>query len=915
MKENHTFDSMFAHYPGIDQFGTNTARVGKSIVPLGWLPDRVPTDINHDAKSAKIAMNGGAMNLFSHLTGAVKRGHDYADATFPQSVIPNYWTYAQDFGLADNFFSSVAGPSFPNHLVLIANQTDGAYDDPWGSVNRSWGCDSGPHARLQLRAANGRDKTTAPCLNLFTLANQANRSNVSWQYYAPTAGQPGYIWDSYDAIKSIRNNPKYWSHADISYTKFPKDVANGNLAALTWLMPGYDVSDHPPESMCAGENWTVQQVNAVMRSQYWNSTAIILTWDDFGGFYDHIRPPKVDGTMVGPRVPAIVISPYARPGFIDSSTYDFSSMVQFAEDVFNMPHLKGDSSVMPSLAPMFNFTQQPLQPDILKERECQLSWSPRTIVYGTPLSSAQLAATAGNVPGTFSYSPPLGTVLPAGNHTVTATFTPNDTADYATGSQLSATLTVNPAPLTITAGDASMTYGQPVPAISPHYSGLRNGDTAPATPPACAASIASSVHPGTYETECHGAADPNYIITTVNGVIKVTQATPNLQWSVPGAITYGSPLSASQLDPIADVPGSFTYNVASGQVLGQGTHTLTATFSPADATDYVSGTQISTTIDVNAAPLTITASSPTMTYGQAVPSIAPNYSGLENGDTGPAVAPTCSTSATSTSTVGAYGTTCSGASDPNYAISYVDGSLTVSQATPQLSWTPASLTYGTPLADAQLDATADTAGSFSYSPAAGAVLPAGQQTLTATFTPSDSTNYVSGGMVSAPLTVTPAQLSVTASSPLITYGDAIPAITPTYAGFQNGDTAPMTQPTCSTTATASSSAGTYDTTCSGAADPNYTMAYTDGSLTIGQATPTLQWATPDQITTGTPLSDQQLDATSNVPGSFTYDPSAGTSFSQSGDYTLTAYFTPDDTTDYVNGASVTTTIHVNPSGG
>ena len=675
VKENHTFDNLFASYPGLGAFGTKTARVGSRVVPLGVTPDKLPMDPWHTSQSAKTGINGGLMNGFYKLGGRAAHGRYYSNTAYTPSEIPDYWSYAQHFALADDFFSSIPGPSFPNHMVLVANTSAGTIDDPWLTTNYSWGCDSGKKVGVWVYNKDG-EKATTPCFNLETLANEANTAGVSWRYYAAKVGVPGYIWDSLDAVKSIRQNPSYWKQADIAYTKFASDVASGKLAALTWLMPGNNVSDHPPASMCEGENWTVRQINAVMRSPFWKSTAIILTWDDFGGFYDHIPPPTVGGVSLGPRVPAIMISPYARSGLVDSNTYDFSSMVQFAEDTLKLPHLPGDAPGVGSVAPMFDFNQVPSSPLILTQQVCSLTWpSSNPITYGTPLSARQLNARA-SVSGVFAYSPKWGTVLPAGVHALTGTFMPTNSAAYQAGGRVHEVLTVKPAHLKVTAASVTMTYGQPVPRIGPTYKGLRNGDSRPRTIPKCAAVVTPSSHPGSYRSTCSKAFDPNYTISYTRGTITVKPATPQLSWSQPSGITYGSAVSGQQLDAKSSVPGTFAYNAIPGTFLAAGVHALSATFTPADSRDYTKAS-VTTSLTVNPAPLTITAASPTVAYGQPLPAITPIYSGLTNGDTAPSTSASCTTTATATSPAGTYPTTCDGAADPNYDISYVAGVLTI----------------------------------------------------------------------------------------------------------------------------------------------------------------------------------------------------------------------------------------------
>ena len=125
----------------------------------------------------------------------------------------------------------------------------------------------------------------------------------------------------------------------VDVSEFMRDVKARKLPAVSWLTPSFKLSDHPPTSICAGEIWFVTEMNGLMRSPYWSSTAVILTWDDFGGFYDHVPPPHVDLYGLGPRVPAIVISPWARSGFIDHDTMEFASVLRFIETIFDLPPL------------------------------------------------------------------------------------------------------------------------------------------------------------------------------------------------------------------------------------------------------------------------------------------------------------------------------------------------------------------------------------------------------------------------------------------------------------------------------------------------------------------------------------------------------------------------------------------------
>ena len=267
------------------------------------------------------------------------------------------------------FFSTIMGPSYPNHLAIIAGQSNRSIDNPHGQTVESWGCDAGPTSVTPVESPAGKITYVKPCFNLTTLGDEATKHGVSWRYYAAPYLKPGYIWAAYDDIKHIRYS-KYWKQADVPFTQFASDIKSGSLANLTWLTTDPATSDHPPFSMCAGQNSTVMAINAIMTSKFWKSTAIVLTWDDFGGFYDHVAPPVIDNISLGPRVPTIVISPYSRAGTIAKTVYNFGSMLKFSEDIFGLPRLSKYDTTANSLSSAFNFAQKPLNPLVLSPVTC-----------------------------------------------------------------------------------------------------------------------------------------------------------------------------------------------------------------------------------------------------------------------------------------------------------------------------------------------------------------------------------------------------------------------------------------------------------------------------------------------------------------------------------------------------------------
>lgn len=369
-KENRSFDNYFGLFPGAD--GASHARLANGkIVPLGHTPDHTLLDIGHAGDAAALAINNGQMNQFNLLPGAIQDGHDVADSQFHQSDIPDYWAYARRYALDDHFFATIAGPSFPNHLVTVAADSNNVVDNPRGQTHHAWGCDSGPYTVVNaINPQTGRAYVTRPCFNIPTLADTFQKYHVSWKYYAPAQYQSGYIWDSFDAIKPVRYSRLWKTVADYSDTKFIADARAGRLPSVSWLVTNATQSEHPPYSVCVGENWTVNQINAIMRGPEWKSTLIVLTWDDWGGFYDHVAPPRLNYISLGLRVPTILISPYSRPHFIDHNTMNFDSILKFIEQDFHLPALNGNDRQAPSLLTSLNLKQHPLGAELLKGRKC-----------------------------------------------------------------------------------------------------------------------------------------------------------------------------------------------------------------------------------------------------------------------------------------------------------------------------------------------------------------------------------------------------------------------------------------------------------------------------------------------------------------------------------------------------------------
>lgn len=367
-KENHSYDNLFGLFPGAD--GTAYARLSDGkVIKMGRMPDHTLLDVGHAGAAAVLAVDNGRMDDFDLLPGAIQNGQIIADSEYHEADIPNYWAYAKRFTLDDHFFSTIMGPSFPNHLVSVAATSGNTTDNPHGQLVHAWGCDGGSASWVDGITPSGKPFQTHPCFNFRALPDILNRYHVSWKYYAPPQFASGYVWSALDAIRHIRYS-HYWKSNVINDKRFTHEVATGHLPAVSWLVTDARHSDHAPASICLGENWAVRMINSVMASKYWKSTAIFLTWDDFGGFYDHVAPPRQDAISLGPRVPTIVISPYARAHFVDHHQLEFDSLLRFIEDDYHLPSLTARDRRAPSMITSFDFHQKPLKPLLLKQRTC-----------------------------------------------------------------------------------------------------------------------------------------------------------------------------------------------------------------------------------------------------------------------------------------------------------------------------------------------------------------------------------------------------------------------------------------------------------------------------------------------------------------------------------------------------------------
>ena len=385
IKENRTFDNYFARYPGAEGIDFGRTSDGRT-VKLKVATDVLEPDLGHSFLDAVESINGGRMDGFDQVTnGASLNGY----TSFIRKGIPNYWAYADNFVLGDHLFSSMYGPTFPEHLYTVAAQagrvvgnkneatSPGGYCDDTGETVPRYVRLKEPEREDVMRAIRRADvqgivkywEDVRACFDFEVLPDHLEEAGISWHYYA----DEGSWMNALLAIEHMRFS-KHWGTDITPEEDFIGDIEQEKLAKVSWVVPGPGVNEHPGgPSVCVGENWTVDVVNRIMRSKYWKSTAIFLTWDDFGGFYDHVAPPQYDIMGLGPRAPLLIISPWAKQGYVDSTEYEFSSVLKFIETVHGLDCMTKRDCQANNMLSAFDFEQDVKPKDrklILEQRDC-----------------------------------------------------------------------------------------------------------------------------------------------------------------------------------------------------------------------------------------------------------------------------------------------------------------------------------------------------------------------------------------------------------------------------------------------------------------------------------------------------------------------------------------------------------------
>ncbi len=393
-QENRTPDNLFqdpvliSNGAAIQNYGVNSKgqTIQLSQIDLGTAgsnPDNY--DLSH-AHSAFVSMyDNGKMDGADLIPSSCNPGVSGCAPANPQFMYVNpadvqpYFQMAEQYTFADRMFQTNQGPSMPAHQFIISGTSAPSVgsnlfeaENPAGVKNatNNTGCTAPAAEFVNLIDPAGVETPAYPCFDHPTLTDLLEAANISWRYYAPSAGS---IWTAPNAIQHMCGpnamppnatactGSDWTNNVVLTNTQVLTDVANGQLSTVSWVIPTGLESDHALGNDGSGPSWVASVVNAIGNSSYWSNTAIIITWDDWGGWYDHVAPQILNSYEYGFRVPMIVVSPYAKPAYISHVTHDFGSILKFIESNFNLPSLGYADAPADDLSDCFNFTQTPIQ--------------------------------------------------------------------------------------------------------------------------------------------------------------------------------------------------------------------------------------------------------------------------------------------------------------------------------------------------------------------------------------------------------------------------------------------------------------------------------------------------------------------------------------------------------------------------
>lgn len=356
MQENHSFDNYFGRYPGADGIPDDVcmpfdpfSSSGDCVLPFHIGDNDVElADPDHSSTTHRIQFNDGAMDGFVYALDQRNQDGRLSMGYYDDRDLPFYWNLADEFVLFDRFFSSAAGGSFINHMYWVAGV--------------------------------GADERPAPgeLNHVVTIFDRLQEAGIDWKFYVQNY-EPGLTYRTLTEYPSDRAAQVVWApvlNIDrflddpalasriVDLDEYFVDLERGTLPAVAYIAPS-GPSEHPPGSLLAGQRFVRSLIQALMRSDAWETSALMVTYDDWGGWYDHVRPPRVDGDGYGFRVPAFLVGGYARRGHVESTTLDYASILRFIADNWGLEPLARRDRLANSIVGAFDFTEPPREPEFL----------------------------------------------------------------------------------------------------------------------------------------------------------------------------------------------------------------------------------------------------------------------------------------------------------------------------------------------------------------------------------------------------------------------------------------------------------------------------------------------------------------------------------------------------------------------
>ncbi|HEY1680850.1 MAG TPA: alkaline phosphatase family protein [Candidatus Tumulicola sp.] len=421
VQENRTFDNLFDCFKGTDCIMTapgsgaepgprtasspcpelNTPSPGPSPTPINIKFHQPLAGINDPGHTYcptfKMEYDDGRMDGFAYVDSLQypKKNWVYR-VTDPADIRP-YWALAKSYVLGDRMFPTEFSASYTAHQTLIRGDAtyekgESLVDLPEDHGASKWGCDDTPYTQTPLLSSKQQYNLAGPfpCMTYETMRDTLEAKGVSWRYYVPPwPDDGGQMWNAFDGISAVRYSSEWptkfkvpftcnatvncvsWPNTNVfcdvgtvtSPCPTPNTPGPVALPGVSWVIPTGVESDHYSiqhyKSVDTGPDWVASVVNAIGESKYWNSTAIIIVWDDWGGYWDHISPPQLDYRGLGFRVPLLVISPYAKKGYVSHTQYEFGSILKFMETTFGLDSLNTTDVRANNLTDVFDFTKKP----------------------------------------------------------------------------------------------------------------------------------------------------------------------------------------------------------------------------------------------------------------------------------------------------------------------------------------------------------------------------------------------------------------------------------------------------------------------------------------------------------------------------------------------------------------------------